>query len=186
MTDQQIIELYWQRNEDAIPASEQKYGSYCTTVSRNILSDALDVEECVSDTWLRAWAAMPPERPNYLKMFFAKITRNLSLDRLKSNYAQKRGGGETDLILEELEQCISSKGNTEEVYTARELGRSINRFVHSLPEREGNLFVRRYFFGESLDVVAGRYGITSHNASVILSRVREKLKKHLTREGFSV
>lgn len=186
MTDLQIIELYWQRNEDAILESNRKYGNYCTTVAQNILSDALDAEECVSDTWLRAWSAIPPERPNMLKLFFAKITRNLSIDRLKSKLAQKRGGGESELILEELEQCIASHGNAETEYIAKELGRSINYFVRDLPEREGNLFIRRYFFCEKLDVVAERYAITPHNASVILGRVRQKLKRHLEREGFNV
>lgn len=186
MTDLQIIELYWQRNEDAILESDRKYGSYCAAVSQNILSDMMDAEECVSDTWMRAWSVMPPERPNHLKMFFAKITRNLSLDRLKAKLAQKRGGGESALILEELEQCVASQGNAETAYIAKELGKSINRFVYNLPEREGNLFVRRYFFGENLEVVAGRYGITAHNAAVILSRVRQKLKRHLELEGFNV
>ena len=186
MTDLQIIDLYWCRSEDAIAESDAKYGSYCFAVSNNILLDALDAEECVSDTWLRAWSAMPPERPDKLKLFFAKITRNLSIDRLKAKLAQKRGGGETELILEELEQCIASAGNVETAYIAKELGSSINQFVRRLPERDGNLFIRRYFYGEDMETVARRYGVTAHNAAVILSRVRQKLKRHLEREGFNL
>ena len=186
MTDLQIIDLYWGRSEDAIAESDAKYGSYCFSVSYNILADPLDAEECVSDTWMRAWSAMPPERPDKLKLFFAKITRNLSIDRLKIKFAQKRGGGEAELILEELEQCVSSAGNAESAYLAKELASSINRFVRSLPEREGNLFVRRYFYAETLETAGKRYGITAHNASVILSRVRVKLKRHLEKEGFDL
>ena len=186
MTDLQIIDLYWCRSEDAIAESDAKYGSYCFAVSNNILSDALDAEECVSDTWLRAWSAMPPERPDKLKLFFAKITRNLSIDRLKAKLAQKRGGGETELILEELEQCIASAGNVETAYIVKELGSCINQFVRRLPERDGNLFIRRYFYGEDLETAAGRYGVTAHNAAVILSRVRQKLKRQLEQEGFNL
>ena len=186
MEDAQIVELYWQRNENAISESNRKYGSYCMAIANNILSDAQDAEECVSDTWLRAWSAIPPERPAMLKLFLAKITRNLAVDRLKAKLAQKRGGGEAELILEELAQCAISGNDTESEYIAKELGRSINRFVRGLPEREGNLFIRRYFFGENLDAVAARFGMTAHNAAVILSRVRQKLKNYLEQEGFAV
>lgn len=186
MTDQQIIELYWQRNEEAIRESDEKYGRYCLVVANTILLDEQDSEECVSDTWLRAWSAIPPQRPNVLKMFFAKITRNLSVDRLKAKTAQKRGGGEVVLILEELQECIASQGNAESEYMGKELGGSINRFVRALPEREGNLFIRRYFFGENVGSIAKRYGLTAHNTVVILSRVRQKLKHHLEQEGFFV
>ena len=184
MTDLQIIELYWQRSEDAIRESDAKYGRYCFAVANNILQDELDSEECVSDTWLRAWSAIPPQRPNVLKMFFAKITRNLSVDQLKAKTAQKRGGGETELILEELQTCIAENGDAESEYMVKELGRSINRFVRGLSERDGNLFIRRYFFGDTVDSIAKRYGLTAHNATVILSRVRQKLKRHLEQEGF--
>jgi len=186
MTDLQIIELYWQRNEDAIRESDEKYGRYCFSVANTILLDELDSEECVSDTWLRAWSAIPPQRPNVLKMFFAKIARNLSVDRLKAKTAQKRGSGETELILEELQTCIAANGDTESEYMVKELGRSINSFVRGLPERDGNLFIRRYFYGEAVEAIAKRYGILPHNAAVILSRVRQKLKRHLEKEGFLV
>ncbi len=186
MTDLQIIDLYWQRSEQAIAESDLKYGSYCFAVSNNILADALDAEECVSDTWLRAWTAIPPERPDRLKLFFAKITRNLSLDRLKVRLAQKRGGGEMNLILDELEDCVSGSVDMESEYIAKELGVCINRFVRQLPEREANLFVRRYFYGENLEMVAMQCGINAHNAAVILSRVRKKLQYHLREEGYFV
>ena len=186
MTDLQIIELYWNRSEDAITQTNQKYGAYCFTVANTILSDAQDAEECVSDTWLKAWLAIPPQRPDKLKLFLAKITRNLSVDRLKARLAQKRGGGEAELVLEELDQCIPTSMDTEQAYSMKELGRFINQFVRALPEREGNLFIRRYFYGEAVETIALRYHIKPHNAAVILSRVRLKLKRHLEQEGFCI
>ena len=186
MTDLQIIELYWNRDQGAISQSDSKYGAYCFAVANQILSDSLDSEECVSDTWLRSWNAIPPQRPDKLKLFFAKITRNLSVDKLKGRLAQKRGGGETELILEELQECVASSGDAEGEYMAKELGKTINTFVRSLPKREANLFIRRYFFGERVEDIAPRYQLTPHNATVILSRVRQKLKKQLEKEGFLV
>lgn len=186
MTDLQIIDLYWNRDQDAISRSEQKYGAYCFAVANNILADTLDSEECVSDTWLRSWNAIPPQRPDNLKLFFAKITRNLSVDRLKAKLASKRGGGEVELVLEELQECVASSGDAEKEYIAKELGQTINRFVRTLPEREANLFVRRYFYGERVEDIAARYHLLPHNATVILSRVRQKLKLQLEKEGFTV
>lgn len=186
MEDARIIELYWQRDESAISITDRIYGPYCYQVAFNILSDRQDSEECVSDTWLRAWNVMPPQKPNRLKLFLAKITRNLSLDYLKNRNAQKRGGGELPLILEELQECIASFGDAEEEFYARELTRDVNAFVRSLPEREGNLFIRRYFFCESVEQIADRYGLTPGNAAVILSRTRRKLKVFLEQRGYEV
>ena len=184
MNDLQIVDLYWERNEQAITESNLKYGNYCFTISNNILSDTLDAEECVSDTWLRAWTVIPPERPARLKLFLGKITRNLSIDRLKAKMAQKRGGGEVNFILDELEECVAGSMNVESEYITRELGECINQFVRQLPQREANLFVRRYFYGETLDVAGKRYGMSAHHAAVILCRVRQKLQQHLRKEGY--
>lgn len=186
MEDARIIELYWQRDESAISTTDTKYGSYCYQVAYNILSDRQDSEECVSDTWLRAWNVMPPQRPDKLKLFLAKITRNLSLDCLKARYAHKRGGGEMPLILDELQECVASDGNTESEFMARELHRDVNAFVRGLSEREGNLFIRRYFYCESVEAAARRYGLTAGNAAVILSRTRRKLKDFLEQKGYEV
>lgn len=186
MEDARIIELYWQRDESAIRITDRTYGPYCYQVAYNILSDRQDSEECVSDTWLRAWNVIPPQRPTKLKLFLAKITRNLSLDCLKARLARKRGGGELPLILEELQECIASGGDTEEEFMARELSRDVNAFVRSLPEREGNLFIRRYFFCEPVEQAARRYGMTAGNASVILSRTRKKLKGFLQQKGYEL
>ncbi len=184
MEDSQIIRLYWQRNTDAIKETDRKYGAYCFAIANNILRSAQDSEECVNDTWLSVWDAVPPQKPKVFRMFLAKITRNLSINRYCSRGAQKRGGGETALVLEELRECISDKTDVAGEYEAKELGKAISAFAGSLPARECSIFLRRYFFTESVAQIAKRYGITENNTSVILSRTRSKLKAHLIREGF--
>ena len=186
MNDEQIIELYWQRNEKAIQATKTKYGSYCHTIAYNILGHSEDTDECVNDTWLQAWNAMPPKRPARLRMFLAKITRNLSFNKFKAKRAKKRGGGEIEIVLDELEECLADKSNVESAYQAKELGQSINQFVRTLSERDGNIFVRRYFFTESVADISGRFRMTPNNVMVVLSRARQKLKTHLEREGYAV
>ena len=183
MEDYQIIELYFQRNEDAIKETNSKYGSYCYAIANKILHNKEDSEECVNDTWFNAWNAMPPQRPTKLRLFLAKITRNLSFNRFQAQGAKKRGGGEINLVLDELAECIAHESNTENEYMAKELEESIRLFVRSLPERDGNIFVRRYFFTESISVIANRYKISANNVMVILSRTRKKLKEHLEKEG---
>lgn len=186
MRDEQIVELYWRREERALEETDRKYGRYCHTVAYNILHNHEDSEECVSDTWLRSWNSMPPQKPSKLQLFLAKITRNLAFDRFKHNTAKKRGAGEMMLVLDELESCIPAPGNLEEEIIGQELAESVNRFVRALPEREGNIFARRYFFTESVEQIASRYALTENNTAVILSRVRQKLKAHLTKEGYTL
>lgn len=184
MEDREIIALYWARNDRAIAASGEKYGGYCFTVAQNILGSPEDSEECVNDTWLSAWNAMPPHRPNVLRLFFARLTRAHSFNRYKARTAQKRGGGELAIVLEELSECIAGPETTEDAVLARELGASIRRFVGALPEREASLFLRRYFYTEPLKVIANRYHMTENYTSVILHRVRNKLKQQLIQEGY--
>ena len=184
MEDSRIIELYWRKDADAISETARKYGAYCFTIAENILHNAEDSEECVNDTWLRAWNAMPPQRPDVLRMFLARITRNLSFDRFHARNAEKRGGGEAALVLDELAECLAGGTDAEAVYENKELGRCIRRFVRDLPAREGNVFVRRYFFTEPAAAIAGRYGLTENNVMVILSRTRKKLKLALMKEGY--
>ncbi len=184
MEDNQIVELYFQRNADAIKETDSKYGSYCFAIADNILHNREDSEECVNDTWLSAWNAMPPQRPNMLRMFLAKITRNLSFNRFNARSAEKRGGGEIHLVLDELAECIANESDTEKEYLAKELEQCIRLFVRELPEREGNVFVRRYFFTEPVSTIAKRYGMTDNNVMVVLSRTRKKLKAQLEKEGY--
>ncbi len=184
MNDSEIIELYWNKDHKAISASADKYGAYCFSIAYNILGSIQDAEECVNDTWFRTWKTIPPTRPENLRAFLAKITRSLSFDRYKAEKTQKRGGDEVPLVLDELSECISNELDVEGQVDVEELGKSINLFVCSLPERECNLFVRRYFFSASIKDIADQYGLAENYVMVILSRVRKRLREHLYKEGF--
>lgn len=184
MEDSKIVELYLQKNEKAIKETDNKYGSYCFTIAHNILHSREDSEECVNDTWLKTWNAIPPHKPAKLQMFLAKITRNLSFNRFHSRSAKKRGGGEIVFVLDELAECLACESDIASEYEMQELGQCVRIFVRSLPEREGNIFVRRYFFTETIAEIAEKYGLTENNIMVILSRTRKKLKNQLIREGF--
>ena len=182
--DAQIIDLYWNRDAQAISASMDRYGAYCFSIADGILNNAQDAEDCVNDTWLKAWNAIPPTRPAVLKIFFAKITRHLSFDKYKAGKALKRGGGNIQLVLDELAECIADESDVEGQVDAKELGKVINQFVASLPEREQNLFVRRYFFSEPIKAIADRYGLRENSVHVTLSRIRKRLRSHLSKEGY--
>ncbi|MBQ7015240.1 MAG: sigma-70 family RNA polymerase sigma factor [Clostridia bacterium] len=179
MTDEKIIELFWQRDETAIGELSAKYGNYCGVVCGNILDNLQDKEECLNDTWLRAWNSIPPQSPKNLKMFLAKITRNLAIDRYKRQKSAKRGRGETELILEELEECISHKYDVEREVFSKEIGIAINEFLKTLSERDRNVFIRRYFYAESAEKIAKRYTLKATHVPVILTRTRMKLKNYL-------
>ena len=184
MEDSKIIELYRQRNENAIMETRKKYGAYCLAVAKNVLHNQEDAEECVSDTYLKAWNTIPPQKPENLQMFLAKITRNQAINRFYANSAEKRGGGELALVLDELSECLASPSDVAEQYEGKELAQYVRKFVRMLPQREGNVFVRRYFFTESITQIARKYGLTENNVAVILSRTRKKLKDYLLKEGF--
>ena len=184
MEDKDIIALYFQRDETAIVHSQLKYGAYCNTIALNITHCPEDAEECVSETWLRAWNAIPPQRPTFLKAFFGKITRNLALDSIRRETAEIRGGGVVPLVLEELAECLPAKNAVEDQVDARELGRIISIFVRSLKERDGNLFLRRYFYMDSLEEAAKHVGISPKHAAVSLHRIRKRLEDYLRKEGY--
>lgn len=182
MDDSNIIDLYFNRDETAIGETSRKYGAYCYTVANNILSSHEDAEECVNDTWMRTWNSIPPQRPQVLKLFLLRITRNISLDRLKAVRAKKRGGGETELAIEELSECIPGAGDVIDEIIENELSGLIRRFVHSLPDLERAIFVRRYFFLESVKAVADRYGMSEGSVMTRLSRTRKKLRTLIEKE----
>lgn len=183
MTDEEIVALYWNRDEAAIRETGTKYGAYCRRVAGNLLPSAEDAEECISDTWLRAWNAIPPQRPANLRAFLAKLTRNLAFDRWKAQGADKRGGGELPLVLDELAECVSGGADAESALLTKELGAAVNRFVRGLPARDAALFVGRYFYAEPVAALAQRCGMTPNHAAVRLSRVRRKLREYLEQEG---
>ncbi len=183
MKDSEILDLYWDRNEQAIMESQKAYGNYCYCIAYNILHDREDSDECVNDTWLRAWNAIPPKRPNRLELFLGTITRNLSYDRWKHKNALKRGRGGMELALDELVECVASGHSTEEAVEAAELERLMNEFLHTLPMKECNVFLRRYWYVEEYSEIAGRYGMKLNSVKTSLFRTRAKLRAFLEQEG---
>ncbi len=186
MEDSAIIDLYWARQEQALAETDQKYGTYCRTIAYHILSSREDTEECVNDTWLRAWNAMPPQRPSVLSAFLGRITRNLSLDRWKLAKAAKRGGGQLPLALDELGECIPSSDLVEAQLEEKELSRQIDRFLRDLPERDCCIFLRRYWYVDSVSDIAKRYHMAEGSVKSTLYRLRKKLQAHLEKEGVAV
>ena len=183
MRDTEILDLYWARSEAAITETQKSYGNYCFSIAFHILHAKEDSEECVNDTWLRAWNAIPPSRPARLELFLGTITRNLSFDRWKQKNAMKRGSGEMEATLDELAECIPDKSNTEEIVAQKELERQINLFLGTLKEKERNIFLRRYWYAEEYGEIADRYGLNLNTVKTTLFRVRGKLKAYLEQEG---
>ena len=186
MDDNRIIELYWQRNEDAIKETKDKYGKYCYTIAYNILSDREDAEECENDTYLEAWQSMPPEKPDPLRGFLGMLSRRISLDRWRNKNAAKRGGGEATLSFDELEECIPSGRNIDDELATEELARIISAFLEGLPETEGNVFLRRYFYFDSINDICKKYRFGQSKVKMMLKRTREKLLKRLDEEGIFI
>ena len=185
MEDSQIIDLYWQRSEAAIPATAEKYGGYCQAIAYNICGSREDAEECVNDTWHHAWNAMPEERPSLLRAWLGKVVRNLALDRWRSSHAQKRYDG-MELLLSELEACVPTRETVEESVEAAELGRVISAWLAALPEDDAALFVRRYWNGDALNALAKVQGVTSAKLAQKMYRLRLSLKTTLEQEGIAL
>lgn len=186
MTDIDIINLYWDRNETAITESSGKYGAYCSSIAYNILYNRFDAEECVNDTWLHAWNAMPPQKPSVLSAFLGRITRNLSFDLYKKLHRDKRGGDNIDLVLDELAECVSGGEDPADSYDLAELKKDINLFLDSLTEDKRNMFVLRYWYADSVASIASRFKTSENTVSVTLNRLRKSLKTYLTERGYSL
>lgn len=182
MRDEAIVELYWSRDERAIAQTDEKYHIYCHTIADRILHSTDDAEECVNDTWLRAWNTMPPQKPSNLRLFLGRITRNLSLDRYRRLHAEKRGGGEMPVLLEELSDCTTGRDAVYEQMQKNELARRLNLFLQTLSQRDRTVFLKRYFYAMTVGEIARQIGTTENNVSKILSRTREKLKDCLGEE----
>lgn len=180
MTDEKIIELYFARDEQAIAETEVAYGKYLRRIAYNILSDEYESGECVSDTYMRAWNAIPPEVPRFLSAFLARITRNLSLDRVRARSAERRGGGALVLSLDELGECV---GGAEIETDSAEIAAVINRFLSRLGEVDRRMFLLRYFHEEPISEIARRFGRTEGSVKVRLHRMRESLREMLVKEG---
>lgn len=184
MDDSSIVRLYWERSEEAITETDLKYGSYCHSIAYNILKNREDTEESVSDTYLDAWNAMPPHCPSILATFLGKITRRISIDRWRVRSAYKRGGGEITLALEELEECVADTKNVEQELESRELTRSVNSFLDTLPTTNRQVFLCRYWYLESIQDIAIRFGFSQGKVTSMLHRTRNKLRKQLAKEGY--
>ena len=185
MEDERIIELYWRRDDRAIPETAQKYGAFCTAIAGNVLSDRRDAEECVNDTWLHAWNAMPPQRPRLLRPFLGRITRNLALNLWEKNHARKRYAG-MDLLLDELSDCVPSPKTVEREMEARELGTLISAWLRTLSADDRRLSLRRYWNGESLQELAAECRQTPEKLARRTYRLRQALKTHLERNGVTL
>ena len=180
--DQKIIDLYWNRSENAITETAVKYGRYCTSIAYGILKSREDAQECVSDAYLTAWNAIPPRRPADLGTYLGKITRNLSIDRLRTRNRDKRGGGEMPLALEELEEVVVGSDSPENEAIRKELAASMNRFLRKLTVQERYVFVRRYWYLDSLADIAKNTGFSGSKVASMLFRLRGRLKKQLIKE----
>ena len=186
MDDSKIVQLYWDRDEQAIPATSDKYGTYCISIAQNILGNQEDAEECVNDTYMSAWNSMPPHRPKILSVFLGKITRNLSLNRYKQNTAGKRGGREVPVVLDEIAELVSDTGSVEQEVDRKELVKAIDAFLDRLPTDKRSIFICRYWYFDSVSKIAARFRTTENHVSVTLNRLRVKLHNDLLERGFDL
>ena len=182
MKDSEIVSLYWSRSEDAITETREKYGWYCTSIAYRILSSIEDSEECVSDTYLSLWNTIPPKRPENLRSYIGRITRNHALDRLKANTTKKRG--ETPLVLEELE--AASLETVESEMEQKLLAEAITQFLRTLPLEKRRIFVLRYWYFASISEISMKTGWKENRIKVTLYRLRKQLIGYLDKEGFTL
>lgn len=186
MEDNQIVNLYWQRDEAAIRETENKYGRYLMKIAMNVLSDLEDSCESVNDTYLKAWKSMPPQKPVKLSAYLGKITRELSIDRFRRRMSQKRQATEYVASLSELEDCVSGGETPEEAVELSELSTAIETYLRSLSAEKRNVFICRYFFMDSIREIASVRGVSEEKIKSMLHRTRIGLKAHLEKEGFVV
>ena len=186
LEDAGILALYFARAEQAISETERKYGRYCGAIAHNILSAREDEEECLNDTWLRAWNAIPPQKPRCLQAFLGRITRNLALSRWKAQRTEKRGGGQLALVLEELEECVSGREQAEESWQRHELLAALEQFLRALSPQKRRLFLCRYWYADSIKTLSERFGMSESNVSVTLSRLRGALRRMLEERGIGL
>lgn len=183
MEDTEIVELYFQRDESALTETAKKYDSYCYTIAYHVLNEEEDAKETVNDTYWETWNSIPPHRPQWLGAFIGKITRRLAISRFRKRTAVKRGGGEYELTLSELSECIPDKTDTAKAVEDKLLTAAINRFLQGLPAVQRKVFVCRYWYFDSVKAIAGQFGFSESKVKSMLMRTRQKLKQTLTEEG---
>lgn len=186
MEDSEIIALFFRRSEEAVAAASKKYGAYCRTVAGKILPSREDIEECLNDTWLAAWSSIPPNKPEKLGVYLARIARNNALNRRKELTAQKRGGGAVDAVLDELRECIPGGGSADDALDEIILRDAINAFLRSQTEQKRTIFIRRYWAMEPVNDIAKALGLRRGQTATILYRMRRELKEHLEKEGITL
>ncbi len=182
MEDSKIIKLFFDRSEEAITELSEKYGKVCKSVAENILNNHRDSEECVNDAFLAVWNTIPPQHPEHLLSYVCRIVRNLAVKKFHANTAQKRNSI-YDVALDEIKECFPSSVSVEDEIEAIEVSRAIDRFLESMDKQNRILFVRRYFYSDSVEELAELFRTSKHNISVRLSRIRKNLKKYLIKEG---
>lgn len=185
MTDESIVALFWERSENAIKNTADKYGRYLLKIAGNILRLPEDAEECLNDTYFTAWKQMPPDRPEKLLPYLGRITRCLALNRHDYLTAQKRSA-EFDVQLTELEECLSAPNTVESQYEQGELASAISDFLRTLDVEKRTIFIRRYWFSDSIIGIAKRFDLSESKVKSVLFRVRKQLKKYLESEGYCI
>lgn len=184
MEDQQIIEMYLERNEDAISQTERKYTKYCRSIAIRILHIHEDADEALNDTWLAAWNSIPPHIPERLQTFLGKLTRNISLKRVRSEKTMKRGANEVRVVFEEVADWLQSEQNVEQQVSEQALADEINRFLESISDIERNVFVRRYWYMQSITEIADYHSFSESKVKSMLFRIRKKLYDRLKKENY--
>ncbi len=186
MDDNQIIELYWKRDQSAICETQHKYGKLCRYVAYNILHNNEDVKECENDTYNKAWEMIPPQRPSILSAFLSKIARNLAIDKYRSKTAKKRGNGQYDIVIDELYECIPVLDNMEHIIEDIVIKDSLNQFLEKLPVKTRKIFMRRYWYMSSIKEIATDFSMSESNIKMTLLRTRKELKTFLEKEGINI
>ena len=184
MEDKQIVDLYWERSESAIKETEKKYGRYCHYIAYQILENDEDAKEVVNDTYLKTWQTIPPKRPEALKPYVGMISRHLAFDVYEEQHTQKRG--QIPLVLDELAECLPSDDEEWDVVSGIALHDSLNTFLRGLPLKTRNIFIRRYWYLDSIADISKRFAISESKVKSTLLRCRNKLREYLEKEGFTL
>ncbi len=184
MEDAEIVALYWSRSERAVAETSAKYGPYCRAIARRLLGDDGEAEETLNDVWLAAWDAIPPHSPEKLSAFLGKLTRRIAVNRWQAENAQKRGGGETALSVEELGECVPKGGGPEEELAGQELSAAISRWLRTLSAEKRRAFLLRYWYALPVKEIAGKFGWSETKTANLLSRARAGLRTYLEKEDF--
>lgn len=183
-TDKDLLALYFARDQKAVSETQKQFGGYCYTIAYNILGNAQDAEECVNDTLMRLWDAIPPAEPEDFYAYTAALARNLARNRYKHDHVMKRGGSESDIALDELAQMPADRDSVEDTVDGRQLGSALNDFLAELPKKQRVMFVQRYWYGMPVEEIAADLHLPKGTVTVTLMRVRKKLQSYLERGGF--